>query len=91
VDDDSRVNLFKEKGNDVIQATSRDSLEVSVGPMTRFRVKMFKEVLNGLLQDIQAKMYFKKILNNKEQVLINLIHVQEGLVSRYLDIIKILE
>jgi hypothetical protein len=46
VDDDSRVNLFKEKGNDVIQATSRDSLEVSVGPMTRFRVKMFKEVLN---------------------------------------------
>jgi hypothetical protein len=59
--------------------------------MTRFRVKMFKEVLNWLLQDIQAKMYFKKILNNKEQVLINLIHVQEGLVSRYLDIIKILE
>jgi hypothetical protein len=50
----------------VIQATSRDPLEVSVGPMTRFRVKIFKEALNGLFQDIQVKMYFKKILNNEE-------------------------
>ena len=66
MDDDSRVNLFEEKRNDVIQATSRDPLEVSVGPMTRFRVKIFKEALNGLFQDIQVKMYFKKILNNEE-------------------------
>jgi hypothetical protein len=36
-------------------------------------------------------MDFKKILNNKKQALINLIHVQERLVSRHLDITKILE
>jgi len=64
----------------VIQAP-KDSLEVPVGPVTRLRVKRFKEAFNGLLQDTWAKVDFKRILNNEEQDMINLIHVQEGLVS----------
>jgi len=69
------------KVNDVIQVP-KDSLDVPVGPVSRLRAKRFKEAFNGLLQDTWAKMDFKRILNNKEQVVINLIHVQEGLVSR---------
>jgi hypothetical protein len=77
---DSRSNPFEEKGDDVIQP-SKDPLEVSIGPLTRFRAKKFKEAFNGLLQDTWAKVDFKRICNNKDQALINLIHVQEGLVS----------
>lgn len=64
----------------MIQAP-KDPLEVPVGPLTRLRVKSFKEVFNGLLQDIWVKVDFKRILNNEEQAVINLIHVQEGLVG----------
>jgi hypothetical protein len=56
-------------------------LDVPVGPVTRLRAKKFKEVFNRLLQDTWAKVDFKRICNNKEQALIKLIHVQEGLVS----------
>jgi hypothetical protein len=35
--------------NDVIQATPKDPLEVSVGLVTRLRVKRFKEAFNELL------------------------------------------
>ena len=65
---------------DAIQP-SKDPLEVPVGPVTGFRAKKFKYVFNGLLQDTWAKVDFKRICNNKEQSLINLIHVQEGLVG----------
>jgi hypothetical protein len=50
-------------------------LEVLVGLVTRLRAKRFKEVFNGFLQDSWAKVEFKRILNNKEQAVINLIHV----------------
>jgi hypothetical protein len=56
-------------------------LEVPVGLVTRLRAKKFKEAFNGLLQDTWAKVDFKRICNNKEQALINLIHVHEGLVG----------
>jgi len=56
-------------------------LEVPVGPITRLRAKKFKEAFNGLLQDTWAKVDFNRICNNKEQAMINLIHVQEGLVG----------
>jgi len=55
-------------------------LEVPVGPVTRLKAKKFKEAFNELLQDTWAKVDFKRIFNNKKQALINLIHVQEGLV-----------
>jgi len=64
----------------VIQAP-KDPLEVPVGPVTRLRAKRFKEAFNGLFQDTWAKVDFKRILNNKEQAVINLIHDQEELVG----------
>jgi hypothetical protein len=60
--------------SDVIQPLN-DPLEVLVGPVTRLRAKKFKEAFNGLLQDTWAKVNFKRICNNKEQALINLIHL----------------
>jgi hypothetical protein len=80
VGDDSRLNPFEERGDNVMQP-SKDPLEVSVGLVTRLRAKKFKEAFNGLLQDTWAKVDFKRICNNKKQALINLIHVQEGLVG----------
>jgi len=80
VGDDSRSNPFEERRDDAIQA-SKDPLEVLAGPVTRLRAKRFKEAFNGLLQDTWAKVDFKRILNNEEQAVINLIHVQEGLVG----------
>jgi hypothetical protein len=71
VGDDSRSNPFEERGDDVIQAPN-DPLEVPVGPVTRLRAKRFKEAFNGLLQNTWAKVDFKRILNNKDQVVINL-------------------
>jgi hypothetical protein len=56
-------------------------LEVPVGPVTRLMAKKFNEAFNGLLQETWAKVDFKRICNNKEQALINLIHIQERLVS----------
>ena len=59
----------------------KDPLKVLVGPVPRLKVKKFKEAFNGLIKDIRAKVDFKRICNNKEQALINLIHLQEGLVG----------
>jgi len=56
-------------------------LEVPVGPITKLRAKRFKETFNGLLQDTWVKVDFKRVINNKEQALINLIHIQERLLS----------
>ena len=47
VGDDSRLNPFKERGDDAIQP-SKDPLEVPVGPITRLRAKKFKEAFNEL-------------------------------------------
>jgi hypothetical protein len=74
---------------DAIQATPRDPLEVMVGAVKRLRAKRFKEAFNRLLQ--WARVNFKKILNNKKQALINLIHVQEGFAGGHSDITKRLE
>ena len=74
VGDDSRSNPFEERGDDVIQP-SKDPLEVPVGLVTRLRAKKFKEAFNGLLQDTRAKVDFKRTCDNKEEALINLIHV----------------
>jgi hypothetical protein len=52
VSDDSRLNPFKERGNDENQqAPLKDPLHVPVGPITRARSKKIKQALNGLIQD----------------------------------------
>jgi hypothetical protein len=80
IGDDLRSNPFEERVDDTIQAP-KDPLEVLVGLVTRLRAKRFKKAFNGLLQDTWAKVGFNRVLNNKKQVMINLIHVQEGLVG----------
>jgi hypothetical protein len=80
VGEDFRSNPFEEREDDAIQAP-KDLLEVLVGLVIRLRAKRFKEAFNGLLQDMWVKVDFKRILNNEEQAVINLIHVQEGLVG----------
>ena len=60
----SSAILFHNKP-DAIQAP-KDSLEVPVGPVTRLRVKRFKKAFNRLLQDMWAKVDFKRILNNED-------------------------
>jgi len=50
--------------------------------------KKFKEAFNEHLQDTWDKVDFKKILNNKEQALISLIHIQEGIISGHSNITK---
>ena len=74
VGDDSRSNPFEERGDNAIQP-SKDPLEVPVGPVTRLKAKKFKEAFNRLLQDTWAKVDFKRICNNKEQALINMINL----------------
>lgn len=43
---------------------------------------MFKDSINGFFQNTWAKVDFKRISKNKEQVLINLIYVQKRLVGK---------
>lgn len=50
--------------------------------------KEVQEAIIKLFQDTWSKMDFKKISNNEEQVLNNLIHVQEGLIRDHPDITK---
>jgi hypothetical protein len=71
--------------NAILASKPRDLLEVWLGPIMRVRAKRFKKAIDGLLQDKWAKVDFKRISNNKEQALINLIYLQEELLG-FLDI-----
>jgi hypothetical protein len=75
-DFDSRSNLFYERGDDVDQLrnTSKDSLHVPNGPMTRSKTK----TLNSLVLKVSTKSYLKGSLEYQENALVHLIHVQEG-------------
>ena len=56
VGDDLRANPFQEKGNDGDQGTtSKDLVQVPIRPVTRARAKKFKDVLNGLIQELWAQ------------------------------------
>jgi hypothetical protein len=79
VGDYSKSNYFKKRGNDVIQTTSKDLLEVLFGPIARSRgKKKLNYAFNGLIQSIWAKMNFKEAttLTSDEQTIVNLIYVQ---------------
>jgi len=68
-----RAKRFKEAFNELFQDTW--------AKVDFKRILNNEEAFNGLLQDTWAKVDFKRILNNEEQAVINLIHVQEGLVG----------
>uniref|UniRef100_A0A2N9F1F1 RNA-directed DNA polymerase n=1 Tax=Fagus sylvatica TaxID=28930 RepID=A0A2N9F1F1_FAGSY len=80
--DDSRLNPFKERGNDENhqQALLKDLLHVPVGPITRARSKKIKEALNGLIQEIWAdsKTGHSKLGPKEDEGVINLIQATDG-------------
>jgi hypothetical protein len=82
VGDDSRLNPFKERGNDENhqQALLKDLLHVPVGPITRARSKKIKEALNGLIQEIWAdsKTGHSKLGPKEDEGVINLIQPTDG-------------
>jgi hypothetical protein len=56
VGDDLKANPFQEEGNDGDQGTTLKHLaQVPIGPITRARAKKFKDVLNGLIQELWAQ------------------------------------
>jgi len=58
---------------------NKDPLEVSIGLIIRVRANKIKKILNELAQHVWAKMDIKGLKMSKEQDLIQLIQVQEGI------------
>uniref|UniRef100_A0A2N9I332 RNA-directed DNA polymerase n=1 Tax=Fagus sylvatica TaxID=28930 RepID=A0A2N9I332_FAGSY len=89
--DDLRANPFQEEGNDGDQGTtSKDLVQVPIGPVTRARAKKFKDVLNGLIQELWAQANSWRPIGHDppgQQRIITLIQVLEG--SELLELIGI--
>jgi hypothetical protein len=85
IGDDLRLNSFKERGDNEDQPNIMskhviDPLKVPNEPITRARIKKFKEALNGLIQHIRDKIDLGEQvapMELKEQPSIHLIQVQE--------------
>jgi hypothetical protein len=73
-------NTFEERGDDVNQPrnTSKDLLYVPNGQMTRSKTKTLKEILNALVLKVSTKSKLKGPLEYQKEVVVHLIHVQEG-------------
>uniref|UniRef100_A0A2N9F6J1 Tf2-1-like SH3-like domain-containing protein n=1 Tax=Fagus sylvatica TaxID=28930 RepID=A0A2N9F6J1_FAGSY len=82
VGDDLRANPFQEEGNDGDQGTtSKDLVQVPIGPVTRARAKKFKDVLNGLIQELWAQANSWRPSEHDlrgQQRIVTLIQVLEG-------------
>jgi hypothetical protein len=79
---DLRANPFQEEGNDGDQGTtSKDLIQVPIGPVTRARAKKFKDVLNGLIQELWAQANSWRPIEHdpqRQQRIVTLIQVLEG-------------
>ena len=61
--------------------TSKDLVQIPIGPVTRARAKKFKDVLNGLIQELWAQANSWRPIEHdprKQQKIVNLIQVLEG-------------
>jgi hypothetical protein len=61
--------------------TSKDLVQVPIGPVTRARAKKFKDVLNGLIQELWAQANLWRPIEHDprgQQRIITLIQVLEG-------------
>ena len=76
----SRLNPFKDKGDDVDQLknTSKDPLHVLNGLMTQSKTKTLKEALNALVLNVSTKSELQGSLKYQEETLVHVINVQEG-------------
>jgi hypothetical protein len=79
---DLRANPFQEEGNDGDQGTtSKDFIQVPIGPVTRARAKKFKDVLSGLIQELWAQANSWRPIEHDprgQQRIVTLIQVLEG-------------
>jgi hypothetical protein len=79
---DLRANPFQEEGNDGDQGTTlKDLIQVPIGPITRARAKKFKDVLNGLIQELWAQINSLRPIEHDpqwQQRIVTLIQVLEG-------------
>jgi hypothetical protein len=59
---------------------SKDLVQVPIGPVTRARAKKFKDVLNGLIQELwaQANLWSNEHDPRGQQRIVTLIQVLEG-------------
>jgi hypothetical protein len=61
--------------------TSKDLIQVPIGPATRARAKKFKDVLNGLIQELWAQANSWRPIEHdpqRQQRIVTLIQVLEG-------------
>ena len=58
--------------------TSKDPLHVPNGPMTQSKTKTLKDAVNALVLKVSTKSELKGPLDYQEEILVHLIHVQEG-------------
>jgi hypothetical protein len=61
--------------------TSKDLIQVPIGPVTRARAKKFKDVLNGLIQELWAQANSWRPIEHdpqRQQRIVILIQVLEG-------------
>jgi hypothetical protein len=61
--------------------TSKDFIQVPIGPVTRARAKKFKDVLNGLIQELWAQANSWRPIEHDprgQQRIVTLIQVLEG-------------
>jgi hypothetical protein len=62
--------------------TSKDLVQVPIGPVTRARAKKFKDVLNGLIQELWAQANSWRPIEHDprgQQRIVTLIQVLEGI------------
>ncbi|KAL5570195.1 hypothetical protein UlMin_026770 [Ulmus minor] len=81
VGDDLRTNPFQEGGDDVSQvpqATSKEPLQLPVGPITRSRAKKFQQTLNGLIQEMVGSSMKKSIDGYKDQLINQLCYEEDA-------------
>jgi hypothetical protein len=76
---DTRENPVGKNG--VMTTTSKDLVQVPIGPVTRARAKKFKDVLNGLIQELWAQANSWRPIEHDprgQQKIVTLIQVLEG-------------
>jgi hypothetical protein len=81
VGDDLRANPFQEGNNGDQSTTSKDLVQVPIEPVTRGRATKFKDVLNGLVQELWAQANSWKPIEHDprgQQRIVTLIQVLEG-------------
>jgi hypothetical protein len=80
-DEDASLCKIKDAADGDQGTTSKDLIQVPIGPVTRARAKKFKDVLNGLIQELWAQANSWRPIEHDpqwQQRIVTLIQVLEG-------------